>query len=98
MGFIQLVDGTTDHFEEINEASKQWEEATIGRRTSQRSIVTKDRSDPRRFVIVVFFDSYESAMANSSLPETQALAEKLATLVDGPITFHDLDVVEDAAG
>lgn len=95
MGFIQLVDGTTDHFDEINEAGKQWEEATADRRTSQRSIVTRDRNNPRRFVIVVFFDSYESAMENSNLPETQALAEKIGSLVDGPVTFHDLDVVDD---
>ncbi len=34
-------------------------------------------------------------MRNSELPETQALAEKMGALVDGPPTFVDLDVVED---
>ncbi len=45
--------------------------------------------------MIVFFDSYESAMENSNLPETQAFAESLAALLDGPPTFLDLDVVED---
>lgn len=95
MEFIQLVDAHTDHFDEIRAASEEWEAATAGRRTSRRSITTRDRNDPRRFVIVAFFDSYESAMENSNLPETQALSEKLSGLVDGPVVFHDLDVIED---
>lgn len=95
MEFIQLVDAHTDHFDEISAAGKEWEEATAGRRTSRRTITTRDRNDPRRFVILAFFDSYESAMENSNLPETQALSEKLSGLVDGPVAFHDLDVIED---
>ncbi|MGZ5366161.1 MAG: hypothetical protein ACXWDC_01830 [Aeromicrobium sp.] len=95
MEFIQLVDARTDHFDEISAASMEWEEATTGRRTSRRTITTRDHNDPRRFVILAFFDSYESAMENSNLPETQALSEKLSGLVDGPVVFHDLDVIED---
>ena len=34
-------------------------------------------------------------MKNSNLPETSELASKLGALVDGPIVFNDLDVVED---
>jgi len=45
----------------------------------------------------VFFDSYESAMVNSSLPETQAVAEQYAKLTDSPPVFYDLDVVDDRA-
>jgi hypothetical protein len=45
----------------------------------------------------VFFDSYESAMENSKLPETQAAAEKYMALADGPPVFYDLDVLEDRA-
>jgi hypothetical protein len=45
----------------------------------------------------VFFDSYESAMQNSGLPETQAAAEHFAKMSDGPPVFYDLDIVEDRA-
>jgi hypothetical protein len=43
------------------------------------------------------FDSYESAMANSSLPETKASAEQYMKVSDGPPVFHDLDILEDWA-
>ena len=45
----------------------------------------------------MFFDSYESAMENSKLPETQAAAEKYMALADVPPVFYDLDVLEDRA-
>ena len=46
---------------------------------------------------MVFFDSYESAMENSALPETQAVAEQYSKMSDGPPVFYDLDVLEDRA-
>lgn len=93
MTFIQLVDAHTDKFEEIQKLAEHYDDSGPG--TARRSIVTRDRNDERRFVVVVFFDSYESAMENSNRPETNEFAEKMAALVDGPPTFHDLDVVED---
>ena len=44
---------------------------------------------------MVFFDSYESAMENSNLPETAEFAEQQMPLLDGPPTFYDLDIVDD---
>jgi hypothetical protein len=46
---------------------------------------------------VVFFDSYESAMENSDLPETKASAEQYRKMSDEPQAFYDLDIVEDRA-
>jgi hypothetical protein len=45
----------------------------------------------------VYFDSYESAMENSSLPETMAAAEQYRKAADGEPVFYDLDVIEDRA-
>ncbi|MEO6471664.1 MAG: hypothetical protein ABIR57_07235 [Aeromicrobium sp.] len=95
MAFIQIVEGHTDHLDEINKLSEAWEAATEGRRTSTRSILTVDRNDPRHFTVIVFFDSYESAMENSNMPETQEFSGKLVALLDGPPSFSDLEVVED---
>lgn len=95
MTFIQIIDVRTDKIEELRELDRQWEAATEGRRTLRRSIVAADRNDPARRVQIVFFDSYEDAMTNSKLPETQAAAATYAELVDGPPVFHDLDVIED---
>lgn len=95
MEFIQIIESRTKSFDELQALSEQFFAATEGRRTVRRSIVTRDRNDPDRYLIVVFFDSYESAMENSNLPETAEFAEKQMALLDGPPTFHDLDIVED---
>jgi hypothetical protein len=68
---------------------------TEGKRTARRGFLCKDRNDPNRYLNIVFFDSYEAAMENSNLPETQELAQKLAALTDGSPTFYDLDLVEE---
>jgi hypothetical protein len=57
--------------------------------------VTRERNDLDRFMILAFFDSYESAMENSELPQTQEYAGKMRELMDGEPTFYDLDVIED---
>jgi hypothetical protein len=95
MSFIQIIDVHTTNYDEIDALDRAWERDTAGRSTVRRNIVTRDHNDPSHYVIMVFFDSYESAMANSALPETSALAEKLGALVDGPTSFLDLDVVDD---
>jgi hypothetical protein len=43
---------------------------------------------------MAFFDSYESATENSSLPETKAAAQHMQTS-EGPPVFYNLDILED---
>jgi hypothetical protein len=93
MAFVQVIEMTTTRVAEIEELMGQWLAATEGRRSAQRSLLTKDRERPDTYVQVVEFPSYEEAMANSALPETAAFAQKLSALcVSGP-TFRNLDVV-----
>ncbi len=72
-----------------------WEKATENRRTLRRQVVTRDRNDPDRYMIIAFFDSYESAMENSNLPETGEISEKMMALTDRPPVFHDLDIIDE---
>ena len=95
MAFIQIIEGRTSRGDEIEALSETSRTRTEGRSTVRRSIETQDRDDPSRFMVIVFFDSYESAMENSNLPETDEFSQKMMELVDGPPTFHNLDVVED---
>ena len=95
MAFIQIIEGRTSRGDEIDALSADLEDRTQGRFPARRSIRTQDRDDPSRFMVIVFFDSYESAMENSNLPETSEFSQKMAELLDGPPTFHNLDVVED---
>jgi hypothetical protein len=62
-------------------------------RAARRQMIGRD--DPDQYYMMVFFDSYESAMVNSELPETQAVAKTFAELTEAPPVFHDLDIVED---
>lgn len=95
MSFIQIIEVKSSKLDEIRALDEEWQKATEGKRTARRSIVTRDRKDPDLVRIIVFFDSYESAMENSNLPETQEFAAKWAELVDEPPTFLDLDVIDD---
>jgi len=94
MAFIQIIDFTTDDIDAVLEVDKAWEAATEGKRTARRQILTRDRSDSSHYQVLVFFDSYESAMENSNLPETQEFAGKYGE-VTSSIAFRDLDVVSD---
>ena len=95
MEFVQIIECRTSKFDEILKLEQEWRRATEGKRTLLRSIVTRDRNDPNRYLILAFFDSYESAMANSNLPETGEFGAKQAQLAEAPMVFTDLDVVED---
>jgi hypothetical protein len=94
-GFIQIMDFTTPDIDAVLAVTEEWKKATEGRRTARHEIVTRDRNNADRYRIIVFFDSYESAMENSNLPETQQFAEKQAEVLSG-LSFVDLEVVRDA--
>lgn len=95
MEFVQIIECRTSRLDELRELEREWEKATDGKRTLRRSILTRDRNDPNRYLILAFFDSYESAMVNSNLPETNEFGEKQASLLDAPMAFTDLDIVDD---
>jgi hypothetical protein len=95
MAFVQIIEFRTSDVEAMEEAAGRWEEATAGKRTAGRRILGRDRNDASRYFSVVFFDSYESAMQNSSLPETQRFSAEMMDLAEGPPTFYDLDIIDD---
>jgi quinol monooxygenase YgiN len=92
MPFVQVIEGRTSKIDEIMKLEEEWRKATEGKRTLLNSVVGRDRNDPEHFMVLAYFESYESAMANSNLPETGEFAKKQMALLDGPPTFYDLDV------
>jgi hypothetical protein len=94
MGFIQIVEFTTNDFDAVSKVDEGWVAATEGKRTARRQIVCRDRNQRDRYLALVFFDSHESAMENSALPETAQFAEQYAAATTS-VSFHDLDVVSD---
>jgi hypothetical protein len=95
MGFIQMIEFRTSKADEIRALADEWEKSTEGKRKVRRRVLCEDRDQPGRFFNVVFFDSYQDAMENSSLPETGSFSEKMSGLTDGSPMFVNLDVVED---
>ena len=94
MAFVQIMEIVTDDVDKLRSLEQEWVAATEGRRTARREILTQDRNNPNRYVAIVFFDSYESAMENSNLPETQEFAGRFADFTTS-MSFQDLDVVAD---
>jgi hypothetical protein len=95
MGFVQIIEYTTSDIDGMRAVADAWERATAGKNTVGRRVITQDRDHPGRYCSIVFFDSYESAMENSGLPETKALSARMAEMADGPATFRNLDVLEE---
>lgn len=93
MTFIQIIEYETDRADEIA--------AMMGEMTADagdepgfvRLAVTQDRDNPRRFMTIVEFPSYEVAMDNSDRPETGEMAARFAELCAGPPRYHNLDVI-----
>src|SRR5437588_783150 len=95
MAFVQIIEFRSANIDAMQEVADRWEKATAGKRTAGRRLLCRDRQNANRYFNVVFFDSYESAMQNSSLPETQQFSQEMMKFADGPPTFHDLDVIDD---
>jgi quinol monooxygenase YgiN len=90
---MQLIEFSTSQPGEVQRLSEQWRADTEDKRTVRRTLTCLDRDQPNRFMVIVEFDSYEAAMENSNLEETEDFAEALAKLVDGPPVFRNLDVM-----
>jgi hypothetical protein len=91
MTFLQIISFSTDRFEEFVELEHQWVADTAGKRTGVGGRLYADRDQPGHYVALDWFDSYDSAMTNSHLPETDAFAQKAMALSTGPVVFSNLE-------
>lgn len=95
MAFVQIIEWRTKKIDEMRAVGEEWERATEGKRKAGRRIICEDRDQRGRYFTIVFFDTYEEAMENSALPETDALSKKMMGFAEGPPTFYNLDVIDD---
>jgi hypothetical protein len=94
MAFMQIIEFRTADIDAARHIDEDWRLATEGKRTVRRQVLARDHFDPGRYFAIVYFDSYESAMENSELPETKMAAEQYMKAADGEPTFYDLDVID----
>ncbi len=95
MAFIQIMELTTSNIEEVQKLADEWLEATTGKLTAQKLVLTKDRDSANTYFAIVEFPSYEEAMKNSNLPETQAISAKMMAACDSEPKFRNLDVIQE---
>jgi hypothetical protein len=96
MQFMQIIEITTDQIDELVVLEDEWRAAARGRRTGIADWLCADRDNAGRYFTVNLFPSYDEAMANGALPETNALAEHAMQL--GTATFSNCDVQHDVWG
>jgi hypothetical protein len=92
--FVQLLEYTTEHADEVARLVTQWLDATEGRRRVQRASICRDARNPHRYIHVVEFTSRDDAVANGALVETEQFAHRLAELCTGIVRYTDLDVLD----
>jgi steroid delta-isomerase-like uncharacterized protein len=95
MTFVQIIDCKTDKVDDMSRLLDKWVEQTHGKRTATHATVATDRADTGHVVEIVEFPSYEEAMRNSNLPETDRIFQEMVALCETPPRFTDLDVVRD---
>ncbi|MFH8660271.1 hypothetical protein [Streptomyces afghaniensis] len=96
MKFVQIIDFETERLDEMDRVLED-----AGRRLAGRSSVPRhrfllrDRDNPRRYLALIEFASYEEAMRNSEDPETSRLAEQLGALCIGERVYTNCDLVDE---
>ena len=91
--FIQVIDYRTSKGAEIEKLLDEYRDGTEGRRSTASSVTCRDREDDGHYVTIVEFPSYEEAMRNNELPETQAFAARMMALCDGEPRWLNLDEI-----
>ena len=95
MKFLQIIEFQTSRIDEFDALDEEWHKASAGKRTLVRELKTEDRDQPGRFLLIAEFPSYEEAMRNNDLPETQQIAEKMMKLAEGDVIFRNLNVLDE---
>ncbi|MCZ4512139.1 hypothetical protein O3Q52_29005 [Streptomyces sp. ActVer] len=95
MKFVQIIDFETERLDEMQQLLKQAGERNAGSPGGPtHHTLLQDRDNPRRYLALIEFDSYEEAMRNSDDPETAKLAEQLGALCIGERVYTNCDVRE----
>ncbi|HZN77891.1 MAG TPA: hypothetical protein VFC00_40290 [Micromonosporaceae bacterium] len=90
-GFVQIIEYETERADDMKALRDSMDERDMAP-GFRRLTVTQDRDNPKRWLILVEFASYEEAMANSARPEVDEMAQKMNALTVNGAKFHNLDV------
>ncbi|GAA2552606.1 MULTISPECIES: hypothetical protein [Streptomyces] len=95
MKFVQIIDFETERLDEMEQIFEEAGQRVAGRTGGPtHRMLLKDRDNPRRYLALIEFDSYEEAMSNSDDPETGRMAERLGALCIGDRVYTNCDLVD----
>jgi antibiotic biosynthesis monooxygenase (ABM) superfamily enzyme len=96
MKFIQTIAFTSTQEDALRALGESWDDQNTGDAPGYiGSKILKDRDRENSYLVIAEFETYEQAMENSARPETDAMAQKMAALVDGAPTFTNYDVIDE---
>jgi len=95
MTFVQVIEYDTSQPEAVDALLDEWLAQSKGKRTATHGMHGHDREHPNHYADIIEFPSYEQAMVNNDLPETQKIAERMMALCDGAPRFLNIDVTRD---
>ena len=95
-GFTQIIEMQTSRIDEVEALLRELRTRLDDGRSAapRRGTLTADRDRDGFYLSIVEFDSYEAAMENSSRPEVNEYAARLAKLCEAPPKFTNLNVRE----
>lgn len=97
MGFVQTIDVETEDSGALAHHLAAWHADQHGVAPGYQGYrLLADRDRPRRFRIVVDFNSAADAKTNDGRPETAAWAAKLSELTTAPPGFGNFDSVAES--
>ena len=93
-GFVQIIEMQTSRIDEVEALITELRDRLDDGQSSspRRGMITADRDRQGFYLSMVEFELHESAMKNSSRPEVNEYAARLAKLCDAPPKFYNLDV------
>jgi hypothetical protein len=92
MTFVQIIDFETTKADEMTALMAEWAASAQGERIPTVAMLGHDRDNPRHYMEMVEFPSYEEAMRNSQMPQTQEFAARMTALCTSGPRFVNLDI------
>jgi len=92
-GFVQFMEFESSNIDEVEAFARRMQEERGDALLATSATLTEDRERPGTYLVIVEFNSYEDAMANSNDPATDKYAAELVSLLGGATPrFRNLDV------
>jgi quinol monooxygenase YgiN len=95
MSFVQVIEFDTKQEADVQRLMDEWRDSVGEQTTVTHTTLARDHNRPGHYVTIVEFPSYDEAMRNSRMPQTEEMFHRMQSLCEGSPRFIDLDVIRD---